>query len=457
MKKGLFLLLVILVLFLGCYGGSQLISAPDISGISSREDTPFLGRIYDVERRLLAESQKAHGILLLPQAFEARPENLDLLARLSGKDKTTLTLLLSGQKSPVFLKISNQQTPHHIVLPGVFSKEYYQRQYFYRDLFSPLLGQGDSPGALESFYEPLLSKEGSFLRTALKVEFQESLKRDLLKALKRLGASKGVAAIMDLQNGRIRALGARGGLGLFLAPQVALSWLKEPFEEGYYESMYDSWEDFLRDIGFGEPSGIDLPGDSPGLLPAEVWSPEEVRISLAQLLKALAALKTGRVFSPKIGLEAGDEKEKYLIAVESRELEDLIPRERGGIWWSGGSRKAGYFLMAGLWPRKNPRLAFAMLITGVRAYGLPCYYTRFIPRTVKLLAQKPLAPSPNKVKAEIFDRMPDVRGLTLKAALERLAPLGLEVRFSGFGVTVKQWPAPGTPLARISKCQLVLR
>lgn len=457
MKKAAFLLAGVLVLFLVCYGGAQLLSP---SEPKYQEESFFLGRIYDVERRLLAESQKAEGLLLIPQAFEVTPKNLHVLQKLTGKDKATLTLLLSTRNSPFFLPLVSRDVPP---LGGILKKEYSLRRYPYEDLFTPVLGKESDLGGLELYYQQLLAKPQSFLRTALKVEFQEALKRDLLYTLRRLRASAGAAAVLDVDSGRVKALVAQGDLSLFLAPEIELSWVKEPFEKGYYDSMYESLHDFLRALGFGEPTGIDVPGEVPGLLPASVESFEEVKGSLVQIIRALAALSTGKLLSPKLALEAGfSEEGEYVISVERRDLEDLVPLEKGGVWWYGGSRKEGRFVLVGLWPRKNPRLAFGLLVKGVKVWGLPCYYTRFIPTSVKRFASRGIShrrPQEQLVsqKTSGLQKMPDVRGLTLKAALEKLNPLGIEVHFSGFGVTVKQWPPPGTPLTKISECRLVLR
>ncbi len=52
--------------------------------------------------------------------------------------------------------------------------------------------------------------------------------------------------------------------------------------------------------------------------------------------------------------------------------------------------------------------------------------------------------------------MPRVERLSLRQALETLAPLNVEVEVSGRGVVVNQWPAPGTPLTAGTLCRLTL-
>ncbi|MBW1980851.1 MAG: transpeptidase family protein [Deltaproteobacteria bacterium] len=53
--------------------------------------------------------------------------------------------------------------------------------------------------------------------------------------------------------------------------------------------------------------------------------------------------------------------------------------------------------------------------------------------------------------------MPDVRGLSLRAALDQLADISLPVTVKGSGRVVKQSPKPGADLTRIRSCRLVLR
>ena len=52
--------------------------------------------------------------------------------------------------------------------------------------------------------------------------------------------------------------------------------------------------------------------------------------------------------------------------------------------------------------------------------------------------------------------LPDLRGLSARDALRRLAKLGLSVRVEGSGVVVTQTPSPGTPLEPGVTCTLVL-
>ena len=456
MRKGIIFILFLGLILLLAQGVSGLWTPPDLSKPKGVEEHP-LGPVYDAENRLLAESVKTKGLVLLPQAFEINEKNLRKLSSATGKSMGTLTLLLSEKKEPLFLQSPSQKGfPTLEGINGIYVQQYYVRHYPFGEL-KPLLAEGEETSlGLEDYYEKILSQPNTSLTLAIKIEWQKALAQDLRKALKKLKAQKGLAIVLDLADGRIKALSCQGGIDLFFH-ELPLSIIQEPFEEGFYNSMYQSLGDYLRGLGFGEPTGVDLPKETVGVVPLEVESLEEVYASPLQILKALAILATGKYFSPKIALNVRSGKDFFAVPVVQEELEDLVPRFSGGHWWWGGSRRLGKFLIAGLWPRKSPRLAYIVYITGVKVWGLPCYYTRFIPQSLRLYPRnqgQSQSPSPKVVKA---DKMPDVRGLTLKAALERLSSLGLKVKFSGFGVTVKQWPAPGVSLKNVKECYLVLK
>jgi beta-lactam-binding protein with PASTA domain len=52
--------------------------------------------------------------------------------------------------------------------------------------------------------------------------------------------------------------------------------------------------------------------------------------------------------------------------------------------------------------------------------------------------------------------MPKVQGLSLRQAMEALAPFDVRLEVSGRGVVVDQTPAPGAPIAAGALCTLAL-
>jgi hypothetical protein len=66
------------------------------------------------------------------------------------------------------------------------------------------------------------------------------------------------------------------------------------------------------------------------------------------------------------------------------------------------------------------------------------------------------AVEPLSVGEESAPLMPRVQGLSLRQALEVLAPLDVRLEVSGRGLVVHQAPPPGAPLPAGAVCRLAL-
>ncbi len=446
-------------------GGVLLLATSLFSGQRALFKAPVArGDIYDFESRLLATSKSVRGLFLDPRAFGPTEENIKYLARIAGWNPKDLRLRLVQAKVPFLLKegLSPRQEEAVAHIPGVFVLEYFRRQYPFAQVTRSFLGRVSPSGrgiqGIEASYDAFLQGRHSFLRTAIDLDLQEKLNRDLRKALKIFHAREGAAAVMSLCSGRLVALAATNAADPLLSDTLSLRLLAKPLEKAFSQSQYPDKETFLRALGFGSATHIDLPAEKVGLVPLNVDNWSEVQATPLQMLRALVGLATGRLYEPKVVWEIHTEGQDYTVAQKVKPLLGLKPLRQGGIWWQGGNRRAGYFLLAGLWPRRHPRLAYVLYVKGVRVWGLPVYPSRLVPRTLWAY-QAPRRHTSTKAVAQkrpCRKVMPDVRGLTLRAALERLAPLGLEVHYSGFGVTVRQWPKPGTPLKDVHECRLVL-
>ncbi len=418
------------------------------------------GRIYDFENRLLAESRSTKGLFLSTTAFLATPQNIDSLAKALGESPQQLRFLLAQREGTILLRreVSEVLVKELEGLPGILFLDYYKRLYPFGESTASLLGEvsqgGQGLSGLEASYDPILRSPDSVLRTSINIDLEQQLYRDVTRAQRLFHAKEGAGVVMELKTGRVLGLVSTSSVNPLLHDVLPLSILKKPLEEAFWGSSYQDWGSFLRDLGFGEPTRIDLPGESLGLLPPEVDDLSEVMATPLQMTRALAALVTGRVFYPKVVWKVKTKGETYTVGVGYRSLSGLEPLKKGGLWWWGGNRKAGAFVLAGLWPKRSPKLAYFLYLKGVKVWGLPVYPTRVVPGALRVYQ----FPGKEKIKRASWSPrvMPDVRGLTLRAALECLSRLGLEVQFSGFGVTVKQWPAPGTPLKKIKKCRLIL-
>ncbi len=460
MRHWIFIVLGLCLLFLGALAAASSNILKEESSIEILSNKDERGKIYDFKHRLLAESRPVKGIILSTGAFVATQENIDKLAKVLNKSPEEIRLLLARNEGPFFLEreVSPSIAKEISNLPGILLFEYFRRYYIFKDSTANLLGHlgqdGQGLSGIEAVYDNLLRSSDTIIRTSIEIEIQEELYRDVKRALHIFRAQDGGAIILELSTGRLLSLVSYSQKNPVITDTLPLSVLGRPFKEAFSASSYASLSTFLRDLGFGELTRIDLPGEKVGVLPTEISDLSDVLATPLQMVRALAALTTGRLFYPKAVWEIQTKDRTYSIRAKSRILSGIKRLQVGGYWWWGGSRKVGVFLLAGLWPRRSPTLAYLLYIKGVKVGGLPVHPSRLVPQA--LLGYR--LPYKRVAKAQVLSRkvMPDVRGLTLKAALQRLSHLGIKVRFSGFGVTVKQWPSPGTPLKNVRKCRLLL-
>jgi cell division protein FtsI (penicillin-binding protein 3) len=150
------------------------------------------------------------------------------------------------------------------------------------------------------------------------------------------------------------------------------------------------------------------------------------------------------------------------------------------------SRAPGVLSFAGFVPADDPRLAMLVLLDEPRTEqwgseaAAPIFaaigrealrHLNVLPRdTVPVQIVRPEPPPaaepatlplggllrPVALGGAVDGVMPDLRGLSLRQALEALAPLDVRLELAGRGVLVAQSPAPGTPLPPGATCRLTL-
>ena len=76
----------------------------------------------------------------------------------------------------------------------------------------------------------------------------------------------------------------------------------------------------------------------------------------------------------------------------------------------------------------------------------------------KWLALQPRADERSALRQGLQnEKMPDVRGYSVRKALQTLQDYGLKITIKGTGKVVAQHPSPGAPLRGIEGCRLELR
>ncbi|HID97558.1 MAG TPA: PASTA domain-containing protein [Thermodesulfobacteriaceae bacterium] len=265
---------------------------------------------------------------------------------------------------------------------------------------------------------------------------------------------------------------------------------------------YPGLAEDLCTLGFGQPTGIDLPGESTGSMNPAIrysWNPDAgsgIKASPIQILKAFSDLfSNGSRVYPHVALNAprtaGVSPAQADQAWLSDELKTRIRRKlsvrRGpslcSIKWSTAdkapSRKdPAQVSVLGFWPAESPVVSYILCLDGVKRD--PRTRRGTLGRTLRIAKQAariPMTRDPalnepgfvqasggpaslethRKKTASGRNRMPDLSGRTMREAYSILRPLGLDMEITGSGTIRSQYPAPGTSLKGISSCRVECR
>ncbi len=264
----------------------------------------------------------------------------------------------------------------------------------------------------EILLQPLLRRGILFRTSLLRLTLAWEVQERLYRSLRRFDSSGGRvgAAVIDLATGEVYGL-----VGLPVsAPNPLL------------QELYPLKGDLTREGVFGLKTGIELP-ESPGIY----WPSGQILATPLQVVRALSRRLCG--WAPEI----------HLIKHPPRALCAFRGKIESGEYIYKNKRSWFYLR---LWPEKKPRFALLLAGEGVRLRPAPVVrgWTEVLWRW---LPEGPRAPGKG---------FPDLRGLTLRAALERLPRQKLTVEFQGVGRVIRQWPRPGTPWNKVKGCKLYL-
>ena len=268
--------------------------------------------------------------------------------------------------------------------------------------------------------------------------------------------------------------------------------------------------DWIRRFGFGERTGIPLPGEAGGLLrPTRRWSQvspasisigQEIGVTPLQIVRGVAAVATGglrveprivdkvvdgngsvvyepprraptRVMSEKTAAVL-NEILKSVVARGTGELAALAEHVAAGKTGTAEKAGRGGYLpgryvasFVGYVPADRPRLVILVVIDEPRGryYGgqVAAPVVREVAEgSLRYLGVPPSRPSRSigieapllaafsqpAAPAAVNDAVPDLRGLDARAAIARAVSSGLTVRAIGSGVVISQEPKPGGAL-----------
>lgn len=272
------------------------------------------------------------------------------------------------------------------------------------------------------------------------------------------------------------------------------------------------FHDWIRRFGFGERTGIPLPGEASGLLratgrwttvsPASIAIGQEIGVTPVQLVRAVNAIATGGLLvEPRIVKRVVDEEGRTVYepprpaprravsektaAVLNEILKAVVTRGTGTnaalaehvvAGKTGTAQKAGRggyasdrFVgsFAGYVPADNPRLTILVVVDEPwpEHYGgtvAAPVFREIAEATLRYMGVSPSIPSrtidvERPLLAEFSQppspvgpagRVPDLRGLDARAAIARAVASGLTVRAIGSGVVTSQTPTAGGALPR---------
>jgi cell division protein FtsI (penicillin-binding protein 3) len=272
------------------------------------------------------------------------------------------------------------------------------------------------------------------------------------------------------------------------------------------QRMYD----WIRRFGFGEKTGIPLPGEESGILrPTKKWSlvspasisiGQEISVTPLQVVRAVSAVATGGLLAqPRIVDKVIDDEQNVVYepprpqparvmsektaAVLNEILKAVVARGTGAqaalaehvvAGKTGTAQKAGrggYSLdrfvgsFAGYVPADRPRLVILVVVDEPRGqhYGgtvAAPVFREIAEGSLRYLGVPPSRPSrsigieapllaafsQSSAAAADVNAVPDLRGLDARAAIARAVSSGLTVRAIGSGVVTSQDPVPGGAL-----------
>ena len=366
------------------------------------------------------------GILWQPIAGSGSPEHLFLRKEIRDREGRVIfrterryRLYYTGELPPPealrpFLrKIESSDGPPYLLaeglspgevtrfagLSGVLAEEYWAPRFTSGPAFASLLRRilpRIPPSAIP--------------RLALDWDAQEVLYRALRKDLKRGGKLGG--GVVDLATGEVYALVNLPDD----APGLLLT------------ALYPPVRDLSRAKVFGERTGIEL-RDSPGIY----WPSGEILATPLQLVRALAERVCGR--APRLHLFKTP-RSAFCYSGDRKFRTEYTYRDRNRWLWLR------------IWPQRRPR--FAIVLAGE---DVSPPREGFLEALYRVLYRWLPGGTPGEKR---FRGFPDLRGLTLRAALERLPRKGLRIEFEGVGRVVRQWPRPGTPWKEVKTCKLYL-
>ncbi len=246
----------------------------------------------------------------------------------------------------------------------------------------------------------------------------------------------------------------------------------------------------LIKLGMGQPTGIDLPGEKQGALPVSISDNVTTIIdagidtSPIQLLCTFSSiLQGGRHLHPQIGLVDHDSHTKegrsgfFDQDVLGKFIKNIGDNHGPSIATvtqkTYGSGQGYEVLGMGLWPARSPKISYITVLENAQID--PERRRGTIGRTAEIARAAACLPhsagfargtgvSVSGLNERVGNGhilktpssiMPDLRGRSLRSALEAVSSLGLKLEVKGAGTVTRQYPLPGSRIRKGKRCVIV--
>jgi cell division protein FtsI (penicillin-binding protein 3) len=288
---------------------------------------------------------------------------------------------------------------------------------------------------------------------------------------------------------------------------------------------------YIDNFGFGTKTGIDLPGESPGLVrPVKNWSKVDtatiafgqgVSVTAIQLIAAMSAIANGGVLMKPYILRSVTDKNnipikmynptvvrKVVSAATAKRLTNMLTEVVGSADGSGKNANIVNVAVAGktgtsqkfdfsrgvyssekvrtsfmgFFPADNPQVAILVILDepqrdkwgGVAAAPvfksigeqiLNCFKTNIRETPIfdpDKQSKVQLTSAQENIVARSVDNndesaVPDFRGLTIREAMKKAKAKSIELKISGNGWAIRQYPPAGRVLGEERVCNVVFK
>lgn len=237
-------------------------------------------------------------------------------------------------------------------------------------------------------------------------------------------------------------------------------------------------------LGMGQPTGIDLPGESQGSLPVS-FSDNVTSIidsgmdaSPIQILCAFSSIiHGGSPIRPAVGAyvvkDLSGRKEGFFdqdaLLAFLRDIGDDHGPSIASVTKRAYGDKSGFQIIGmGIWPAKSPKISYITLLDNAKIdasrrrgtlgrTALVAKAAAFLPRSAGLPPRLKGNGSKGFARDSMPSVIPDLRGRSLRNALETVGGLGLSLQVKGAGTVRRQYPRPGSRIKKGGKCVIICK